>query len=147
MSTDRNGTTDLFDIFGRNLDKAENGVWVNAPRGDLRCLIARSGNPHHKEVSRRLLAPYQDQVDRGTLSDEDNERITIRAMAESLLLDWENMTLSNDKGEKKAVKYTREAAIKVLSDPVFEDFKNWVAVQASNQELFRIRAMDAAAKN
>ena len=111
------------------LVREREGVWVKYQEGELK--IARMGNPLNKRVFNRLRAPYKRAIERGTLSDEQQAQILARTYAESLLLDWRNMT----DAAGSEVPYSVDLATDVLM--VDMDLREFVTQVAQEAALFR----------
>jgi len=119
--------------------KESEGVWENLGEG-LRVKVARANNPHHQRVAESLMRPYRRQIANGSLSVEKQEEITIKAMAECLLLDWEGLKIDD-----KAVPYSVAKATELLTE--YKDFREEVASIAQSMELFRAEEIEDAEKN
>ncbi|MDH3377783.1 MAG: hypothetical protein OEQ39_12615 [Gammaproteobacteria bacterium] len=116
--------------FATDLDLEEKGVWVDIGDGG-KLLIARLGNPRYQEAVRRLSKPHKTQIRNKTISEDLSDELLLKAMAESILLDWKG--LEDDKG--KVIKYSTETAFQLLRD--LRDFRNLVVELATEQAAFR----------
>lgn len=52
-------------------------------------VIARANNPKFKKIFRTLSRPHQRDIDRGTIKEEVAESIFCKALAQGILLGWE----------------------------------------------------------
>ena len=77
----------LFAMFGTNKEAERTGVWINY--GDVKFLVARAGgaNLRYAEVLKKRLKPIQHQVDRGTLSKDEDDRVSAEIFAEGSVRD------------------------------------------------------------
>lgn len=120
-------------------DAESEGVWEDIGEG-FRVKVARSNNPHHQRVAENLMRPYRRQIANGSLSNDKMTEITVKAMSEALLLDWEGLEIDD-----KPVPYSRETAHKLLTE--YKDFREEVAELAQSIELFRSSEIEEAEKN
>tara|TARA_R100000234_G_scaffold927_1_gene769 strand:- start:2383 stop:2820 length:438 start_codon:yes stop_codon:yes gene_type:complete len=120
-------------------DAESEGVWEDIGEG-FRVKVARSNNPHHQRVAENLMRPYRRQIANGSLSNDKMTEITVKAMSEALLLDWEGLEIDD-----KPVPYSREMAHKLLTE--YKDFREEVAELAQSIELFRSSEIEEAEKN
>jgi hypothetical protein len=130
---------DIKKQYGTSETLEQSGVWVDMGDG-ASVLVARSGNPDNSRLIKRLLAPHKVALRNGKLADDVAERITIEAMAETILLDWKGI-----EEDGKPVKYSRDAAIRLLTD--YKDFRDQVAAFSTELALFQQQDEAAALKN
>jgi len=119
----------MFDLEKLATDprKEEDGVWKPIT-GDAQVKVARANNPKY----RAALMKYQKKFC-GLVIDptsEEFEKAVIYAMAEAILVDWENLAI---KGE--LIPYSVENAIKILTE--YPDFKELVSSYAMDADNFR----------
>ena len=89
--------------------------------------IARANNDKFKKLFRTLTKPYQREIDRGTMSNEDAEAILCKALAQTVLLDWDQEKMPGN------FPYTKENAESLLkNDPDCREFVMSVAKEAEN---------------
>lgn len=130
---------DLGKTFGTS-DKLENeGVWIDLGEGAA-IKVARAGNRANQRLLRKLAAPHRVALRSGKLPDDVMERITVQAMAETILIDWKNIEF-----EGRPLAYSVENATRVLS--ALKDFRDYVADQAADMSHFQAEREEAAAKN
>ena len=122
--------------FKQDVTKSEDGVKVDLGDG-LKVTVARIGNKKYQDFIRKSTKPYQQAIRNKTLADSVFEKIMNEAMADSILLDWEGM--EDDQGD--VIKYSKEKALEILSDPAYADFKQLVSDLANEQETFRSEAL------
>lgn len=121
----------------------DRGVWVNYV-GDVRFLIARAGNPQYEEAVRRI---YSDRLGLGAPPDEDDvnvwDRTAKQAIAEAVLLGWENVT--DDAGIP--IPYTPEYALGLFLDPFYREIYRFVCFEAQRASRYRAHAIEVEAGN
>jgi len=122
-------------------DDAENGVWVDMGN-DARIKVARMNNKKYKRSIKTLSTPYKRMIQMNALPDDTAEQILNKAMAEAILLDWEGLKLNGEE-----LPYNRDNAMKILSDPALEDFRNVVMDISNDMELFREQEQEEEIKN
>lgn len=127
---------DLRKLFGTDKKKENEGVWQEVAEG-LEVLVARVNNPKHQDALERLSKPYRGQLQRGTLSHEKQQVISIEAMAEGVLLGWRSKGLDGQvmMVAGQPLEYSKENAVKVLME--FAEFRETVSQLAVDIELFR----------
>lgn len=116
--------------FATDLTLEEEGVWVDIGEG-AKVKVARIGNPKYRARLRELQKPYRRQIRLDTLPEDLNDEIVIRAIADTILLDWSG--IEDDKG--KAIKYSKDAAFELLKG--LRDFRGLIADIALEQQTFR----------
>lgn len=132
--------TDLRTLFGTSKQLETEGVWHNIG-GKNQIKVARLNNPKFRALYKRLTKPYERQLRQGTLSDEKETEILCKCLAETILLDWE-LTL-----DKKPLPYSKENALKLLSDETLSDFRDAVVDCAKDAEQYREDSLEEAEKN
>lgn len=130
---------DIRKAFGTREDLENEGVWVDIGDG-ARIKVARAGNRAHSEVIRRLRRQYQATRRGGKAADEMLERLSVEAMAEAILLDWQGF-----KEDGQAVAYSPENAQRMLT--AYKDFRELVAGLSTDMALFQEEEEASAAKN
>lgn len=121
----------VFKLFGTSKLAEKSGVWVDY--GDVKFLISRAGgtNSEYYELLKAKTRPFRHQIDRGTLSTADDERVTREIYAEVIIKDvqikkedgtWEQGVPTKN-GE--VVPYTRGAVLTLLTDlpEMFRDLR------------------------
>jgi hypothetical protein len=106
----------------------QEGVWFNWD--DARLKIASIASPRYQRRIADLRAPYRAQIRRGTLPDDTNEQIAVEAMAECILLDWENVCV-----EGEQIPYSVAAAKDLLAK--YPKFAGLIAEFAMNEAAFQ----------
>ena len=106
-------------------EKAEVGS-IGTYRG-VALKIARMNNSRYKSAFRRLVRPYQKEVENGTLDEATSDNILCEALAEGILVDWNPATFPGN------VKYTKENAKELLlNDTDCRDFVTEFADDINN---------------
>ena len=128
----------------RNVDAAENGVWVNQVIDDLCLKIAASNNKNYMSEVQRLMKPHLKSYKNNPNFDTIFEDIQNKAIAQGILVDWKNM--EDDAG--KPLLYSKEGAYNVLKDPENKELRDLVIALSEEQEVFRKEyAEDLATKS
>jgi hypothetical protein len=125
------GTSEKLENEGRIIKNEEDGSWLK---------IARFGNKAHAELTRELMRPHRAAARAGTLSDAVLQRVTIKAMAATILLDW-----GGYEDEGKPIAYTRENAELMLTK--YKDFREDVSRLSRDMAIFQEEDEEAARKN
>lgn len=113
--------------FRRDETKQTEGVWL-AFDDETQFLIADLNNRKFVKSTQKRIR----KVNQNALRDDVDlqNRITIEAMADAILLGWKGVT---ENGQD--VPYSKERAVKLLTE--IPDLRNWVSEQAGNLENFR----------
>jgi hypothetical protein len=131
-----------YEMFQTN-DKLEQETGVVLNYGEFKIHIVRAGGSNKKfsKVLQTKMKPYRRQMDTDTLADGVAEKLLAEAYAESVILNWENVT---DK-DGKVLSFTKENVVKLLTDlpELFKDIQE----QANKVSLFRAEEKEADAKN
>lgn len=133
-----------------NPDAVEEGRWIGDIPGldDLRLKVRGGTSKVYKRRLDELVNAIPKAQRLRALSDADNERITVQAMAETLLLDWENLEGDGVIGEAgQPVPYSRETAVRLLSDPQYAAFRNAVFWAADAVGVDAQASVEADVKN
>lgn len=67
----------------------DDGVWVDF--GGSRFLIAHTSSIKFQRELARLQAPFRKQIEKGTMDPEDTRNVVCKALAATILKDWENV--------------------------------------------------------
>lgn len=87
-------------------NKADLGAW-GTYRG-VKLKIARLNNNKYKAAFRRLMKPYQREIENNTLDDDTSDQLICESLAEGVLLDWKKETFPGE------VEYSKDNAIDLL---------------------------------
>ena len=122
----------------------DDGVWVPLDGADegARVKLARIGNRRYREAMQRRMKPYRRALRAGTLEEATAERVTAEVLAETVLLDWQDLTLDG-----AALAYSPDRARELLLDPALRDFRDLIVEMATDIELYRQQDEEAAEKN
>jgi len=124
--------------FAVDKEKESSGVWV--PIGEnARLKIARANNPNFKRLFRKLIAPYTAAIRTNSLPDDVDDEIMIKAIAETILVDWDGITENG-----APVPYSVEKAIEYLKH---EPFRDMVTTFSRDLELFKQAQDEETEKN
>lgn len=122
--------------YRSNTTAEEEGTRVDIDE-DTYIVVARWQNKAFKEKFRTYTEPYRTMLKAGTLSESKAEEIIAKVMAETVLIGWGGFT---DNG--KPFPYSRENALKLLSDPGLHDFREFVEESSKSIELFRQKTLE-----
>ena len=104
-----------------NTDAIENGAWVDGipGAGNLRLKVrGYSSKVYSEDMARRLKTVGRDDRERdGKVKPDVLRQITQSAIADTILLDWENLSMGGD-----VVPFSREAAAQFIADPELMEF-------------------------
>lgn len=115
------------------------GAWVDLD-DETSIKVARIGNKAFKEVWKKETAPYQHSMKNKVLSDEAGEKIMIKVVASTILLDWKGVTENG-----KPVDYSLENAVRMLTE--YKDFRDMVIEISSDMNNFKDKEEKEAIKN
>jgi hypothetical protein len=119
---------DLQATFATDKKKEQDGVWKNL--GDARVKIARANNPKYRTALTKYIKQFVPAGIQPKPDDPNIEKATVYAMAEAILLDWENLAI---KGE--ILEVSVEQAIGILTD--YPDFREVISQLAIDVDNFR----------
>lgn len=136
------------DLFGTDADAEEDGRWFFiGPYMEIKlrrftCKISR-------KVRTKLEKPYRRGGFRGKeLPEELAEAITIKQMAQAIIVDWRGKNWKTDpdkKGNRRKIEYSQEMAQQLLDASM--DFRNQVATLAFDMDGYRVEDKEETAKN
>ncbi|MBX3380108.1 MAG: hypothetical protein KF805_08425 [Phycisphaeraceae bacterium] len=118
-------------------NKRDNGTIVPYFQTGVKLRIASALTPEFKAERSRLLGPFRDRIESGTIDDAEIVKILAPAYARYILLGWE--------GDDEA--YTYEGALEALRDPDLEDLYQFVRNVADSLGIYRREEEEQAAKN
>ncbi len=77
----------VFRTFGTSRQLEREGIWLNY--GDIKFLVARAGgtNIAYQELLKAKIRPVRHQIERDTLSKDDDNRINAELYAETIIKD------------------------------------------------------------
>lgn len=123
--------------FGQDVEKAENGVWVDLGEG-CRVKVARSGSARSERMLKKLTAPHQRAIQMGSIPDALLERLNAEHTSKAILLDWEGL----QDADGTEIPFSQAKAFEILSNPEYRDFKDQVLYLAREAETFRKQQID-----
>lgn len=131
---------DFEAVYCVNESKASEGVWVNLVSG-ARIKVAKLGTVKYQNALMRHTRKYQAQIRVNRLDAETMNEITIKTLAECILLDWEDIEIGG-----KPFPYNQKNAVFLMTRS--SDFRTDVENSANNMELFQDQVdLDADSKN
>ena len=114
---------DLQKEFGTDSEKEKEGVWRDDIVGDVRMKIARIGNPRYNKRFQALSKPHRRALRSGRLKDDIAEKLMIQCLAETIILDWENVEYKG-----KELPFSLENAVMILTElPELRNYVNDIA--------------------
>jgi len=128
--------------FVTNQDLEEQGAWdeIYMDGESLKVKVARKGNHHYKKMMRNELMKNKRKLDRDDQGAIDLfERITIRVMAQTILLGWGELLVNGEQFE-----YSRDNAEFVLRN---EDFRKEVDAISESFDLYKSQDDEEVEKN
>lgn len=120
--------------------KKTGGVWVEIAEG-FRVKVKRSNSPEYREALARLGQDVSFSIRKGFDASKRTNAILARAMAETIIVDWEG--LEDDNGQP--IPFSVSAAEKAFTD--YPDLMEWVAEISEDHARFRADRIEAAVGN
>jgi len=117
---------DFKKAYGVDAKAADDGKWMVTKEGfDVK--VAKLGNPKFKAEVTRLQLPHLAMLRSTADSTELQDKITLEAMAKTILLDWKA------ESDGKNVKYTWELGLEyMVASPDFREDVSELSVTRSN---------------
>lgn len=119
---------------------AEQGAWLDMGRG-ARVKIGRNGSRRFRETVARLLKENAHRAVNGAFPEDVQEELTLRAVSEAIVLDWEGFTLNGE-----PLPYSPENAYRVLSNPRMEELRERWLNFSLDVSKFREQQLELDAK-
>jgi hypothetical protein len=120
--------------------KAEvEGIWQNIGDG-VSVKVARIGSTEYQKEFQRISKPHKRAIRRGVLNDDVAEKLLIKVMAKTVLLDWKGL-----EEDGKEIPYSEENAVRILTD--YRDLRDYVSDIANDMEAFKKEDDEEAEKN
>jgi hypothetical protein len=130
---------DVFEQYATDETKEVEGVWCELGDG-ASVLVARAGNRRYSRLLGREIERNQRALDaKGDASDELSDKIVIDVMAQTILLDWKNLTF-----KREPLAYSTDNARKLLS---VKDFRQHVSKLSNDFDAYRVAQENAQGKN
>ncbi len=117
------------------------GIWVTDLVDGFDVKIARWQNAKHREVIRRVSKPYEQQLERGTLSDKVGTELMIQGIATAIVTGWNGA----EDADGNPLEFTYENVVQLLTD--LPDLREEIAKFAQTQDLYRVQSIEEAVKN
>lgn len=115
--------------------KAAKGTWFDYEDDGIRLLIANIPNQAYEKF---LQDRQMSRLKKGKVSTEEREKLIEEAMANTVLLGWENID---------DTPYSVEKALSLLRDPELRHFKQFVFGRAIDDENYKKEVLELAAGN
>lgn len=126
--------------FQSDTKREKEGVWHSLDE-TTRIKVARMGNPRFTRAFRRIIGPYEVQIDTGRLDPDKAETLWAEVFAESILVDWEGFT--DDEGNP--IPYSKAEAQKALT--AMRNLRDLVRSLSEKAEVFRAAQLDEDAEH
>lgn len=141
----------VFKLFGTSKLAEKNGVWVDY--GDVKFLVARAGgtNSDYLDLLKAKTRPFRNQIDRGTLAQADDDRVTRELYAEAIIKD---VQVKNEDGSwvqgvpgmnGEVLPFTRGAVLQLLT--ALPDMFRDIRVMATDVQRYLDEEDSADLKN
>jgi len=138
-------SVDLFTKFAQDPAKLKEGVWINISDAEGvpgRIKVGRYGSPAYNDALKRHALEMKREVnDSKNLTEAEWDEVATRAAAETLILDWEDITLNGQE-----VKYSYELALKILQMEEMETFRNFIQIHSMNSANFALADTEELSK-
>ena len=128
--------------FRLDNEKSVEGVWHKFG-GGIEVRIARMHNPEFNKYYEEISEPHLGQLRRRTADAETLRALMKQAVAHCLIRDWKGM--EDDNG--KAIKYSPEKALEIISDPANVIFYDFVIDVSASVNLFFEEQKKESVKN
>ncbi len=132
-------TFDLKKEYDIDTKKELEGVWEPLG-GDAEVLVAAWNNPKFDKALAEQPRQIRRRMDRGKLSDEEDRKIMVVVVADTILLGWKHLI---DDG--KDIKYSNKAAIEMLGN--YPRFYRDVVAIANDESRYLREDEDGQVKN
>lgn len=122
-----------LDSFAVDVNAEEEGLWDSV--GDMEFLVARIYNSKWRKLQDKLERSAYGHNYRNPDYEKDNdkqEQIIAKCMAETVILDWKNVTLGG-----KEIPYSKEKCFEIISDRRYKLLTAALFNIAANQERFK----------
>lgn len=131
-----------LNVLRTDTKKVSEGVWVDYTCG-IRLLIAGIRNNRYKAALESVLKPHMNRIHNGLMGPEERLNLIKPAVAQFILLNWENV----DGDDGKPLPYSWQKALDAFNDPQMEEFYHFVIETATTAEIFRVQELEAAKEN
>ena len=142
--------------FATDKKAEQDGRWFDMGP-DSRIKLRSFTSQKSKEVRRDLETPYAAILRNGSLSDEINEDIATKQMAQAIIVDWENFQdvvvddngniVLDENGDPKTevVQHSEANALRMLKK--YHKFREFVAATVINDDSFKAKLRGDAEGN
>ncbi len=121
----------IYALFTTDRNLETEGIYLEY--AGARFLVARAGGSNKKftTIAQKRLAPFTEAMRRGVVDEETSVKVLAEIYADSVVLDWENVTDKKD----NLLSYNRENVIKVLTE--LPELFDVIRVESENVKNFR----------
>ena len=136
------GWDTLLSAFGVDPKLTKEGVWVAHPdHRAIRFKIARLNLVNQRDRMQELAVEYGfGGLDE--LGEVERRVVLCEVLADTVLLGWTGIADKNG----KAIKYSRDAAVRYIADERMEEFRDWLLAESSDREHYRIQRAEEDAE-
>ena len=121
----------IYDNYKSDINLRNEGVWINLSATES--IKVRAFNcPKHVETLKKLTKPYKSQIERKVLDDEILEDLHMKALAQSILIDWKG--IKDEKG--KDLECNFQNVYDLLTNETMIDLKAEVIFLAKERQTF-----------
>jgi len=114
-------------------ERSITGTWVEVDADGTALLIGRAAGISYMTHFRSLMTDdYIARERKGEDMQAEQESILTQSLADCVLLGWKGLTIDGED-----VKYSKEKAFEILSDPNYTSFRDLVAAHGVNNENFK----------
>ena len=135
--------------FATDTAAAENGTWIDFGDG-LKIKARRPSSIHTQAVRKELQEEFAPLIKMGQeIPEKDQERLFTQLLSKSIIVDWQGVTVpdASDDTKEVAVPATPEEIYKLLSDPVYADFRTDIVNAVTSRDTFKAAVRKDDAKN
>lgn len=142
MSDETNEAINIYKLFSRDNESAENGKWFWIVPKKMGFKLRAFGAEAVTDLRDKLLAPYENMARAGVeIPKETREEIGLKVLANAVIVDWKGIT--NKAGEDVA--YSGDEAYLILKD--LEQLADFVIRQSNDQQQFKDAVREEVAGN
>jgi hypothetical protein len=123
--------------------KIETGAWIDEipvpGMEDVRLRVRGLDNVDYRRLQNKLQNAIPFQMRRMGLSVEQQDKISIRLLKDTVLLDWEGIF---EDDETTPIPYSKEMAERLLASPIFREGVNYAASLVSEVRTAEQKALE-----
>ena len=143
----------IYELYENDAKLEAEGVWIDTISDPEKFKVASATNQKYSQELSKLFTPHKNEIRRSQrLSDSGKQipkaltdlisNLELRAFCKYVLVDWKNVV---DKSGKE-IKYSSQAALKLLSDPNLRTLREAIITEAEKQSNFALVGKDEEEK-